>query len=396
MDMFDKVNRRRFLKSSAGAISTVGVLSNTVGSVVANQGVDPLVLKGTRNQPVSVNQIDARRQEFLRNQLADRSDTLDEVVVGTPDISEGEFVAGYGLAFQNGAPIEFIRPVSKPDKDTLIAGQTDTNSENQNDYDPVDTAHESVEAFADRHADGSVTTNPRTFGTEPEWTFLGWVEMDNQAKWTYEPWGKDERTDRVGKIKIKAEVYRGPQKNDGSALWVGKLVAQQWPGKVLSPGSLGETYRNSSLFMSQDWYEGHNEGLEMTEFGPEIDKEGKLDWSLTLGASSGGAEGGITASYDVPRMSRTNVSKDDRSVAHEYGYPSEFGEQSSKASRQRIQVENIGEFELTPPTQQHDTLFGLEISGDFESIQNNDTGVGPSYPSKTTGVNADISVFDLA
>jgi hypothetical protein len=148
--------------------------------------------------------------------------------------------------------------------------------------------------------------------------------------------------------------------------------------------------------MSQDWYEGHSEALEMTEFGPKIDKTAEINWSLTLGASKAGPQGGITASYDVPRMRRTNVSENDRSVAHEYGYPSGTLERSSKASRQRVQVENIGEFVMTPPTRHQRTLLGIEMTGEFESIRNGGGFVGPDYPSKQVSVGADVSPLDLA
>lgn len=387
-------SRRRFLKHGAATIAGASLIAS-VGSAAADSGVDPLVLKGTPDRPISVDHIETRREEYLRNHLEGRSDTLDEVVVGTPTVSETEFVAGYGLAFENGAPVELVRPVSEPEDVDRPVEPIEVAVEDQETNDPIDAAHESVDAFASRHSDGSVSASSSAFGTEPSWDFLGWVQLENQATWTFEPWGRNEETVTCGEIEVKAEVYRGPEKNDGSALWVGKLVSQQWPGKVVSSNDLAETYRNSGLFMSQDWYEGHDEGLELTEFGPKIDKTAKLDWSLTVGASKGGPDGGITASYDVPRMRRTNVSKNDRSVAHDYGYPSEPWEPSSKASRQRVQVENIGEFVLRPPTRQRDTLFGLEMTGEFESVRSG-SRAGPSYPSKSTGVNADISVFDLA
>jgi hypothetical protein len=134
----------------------------------------------------------------------------------------------------------------------------------------------------------------------------------------------------------------------------------------------------------------------MTEFGPKIDKTDDFDWSLTVGASKAGPEGGITASYDVPRMRRTNVSENDRSVAHEYGYPSELWERSSKASRQRVQVENVGEFVMTPPTRQQSTLFGVKMTGEFESVRTGGGSIGPQYPTKQINLGADVSPLDLA
>jgi hypothetical protein len=382
-------SRRRFLKHGAATIASASLIGS-VDSVTADSGVDPLVLKGTPDRPISVDYIEKRREAYLREHLKGRSDTLDEVVVGTPSVSEDEFLAGYGLAFENGAPVEFIRPVSALENNGWTAQDNQERG-----TDAIGAAHASVDSFAARHSEGTVSTSSRA-GTEPTWDFMGWIELENQARWTYAPWGNNEQTVVCGKISIKAEVYRGPAKNDGRALWVGKLVAQQWPGHVISSDKLAQTYRNAGLFMSQDWYEGHSEALEMTEFGPKIDKTAEINWSLTLGASKAGPQGGITASYDVPRMRRTNVSENDRSVAHEYGYPSGTLERSSKASRQRVQVENIGEFVMTPPTRHQRTLLGIEMTGEFESIRNGGGFVGPDYPSKQVSVGADVSPLDLA
>lgn len=170
-------SRRRFLKHGAATIVGASLIGN-VGSVAANPGVDPLVLKGTRDRPLSVDDIDSRRREYLREHLAGRSDTLDEVVVGRPDIPADEFVAGYGLAFQNGAPVEFVRPVSDPEYSSWTGDRNNIDVEDQETDDPVEAAHNSSDAFASRHSDGSVSTSSRAPGTEPTWDFLGWIQME--------------------------------------------------------------------------------------------------------------------------------------------------------------------------------------------------------------------------
>lgn len=159
-------SRRRFLKHGAATITCVSLIGS-MGSVAADPGVDPLVLKGTRDRPLSVDEIDSRRREYLREHLAGRSDTLDEVVVGRPDIPADEFVAGYGLAFKNGAPVEFVRPVSDPEYSSLTSDRNNIDVENQETDDPIEAAHESIDEFASRHSDGSVSTSSRAPGTEP-------------------------------------------------------------------------------------------------------------------------------------------------------------------------------------------------------------------------------------
>lgn len=391
MNMSDKVDRRRFLKSSAGAIATFGALSNIVGSAVADSSVDPLILKGSRSEPLSVEKIESRRREYLREHLAGRSDTLDEVVVGTPDVTGDEYVAGYGLGFRNGVPVEFIRPVSGSESITIMDSDGGSLVDTSGTTDPVDDAHASVDEFASRLSDGSVSANSGTVGPhqEPKWRYMGVVELENTAWSTVEIWG-DKQTKAAGKIDLALEVYRGPENNKGRAYWTGKLIAKQWPGTVLDNG--WRVHHNLETFISQDWSAGptRTDELDLIKHGPSTNKTSDLDFSLTVAGGTTGGQLGITASYDVPHMRRIDESQPDQSVAQKYRYPSKFWEQCSKASGQDIQVENIGEFRMFPPSKGYESLLDIKLQGAFEDPKT------PNWPNERTSVSASVSPFDLA
>lgn len=384
-------SRRRFLKHGAATIAGASLIGS-VGSVAADSGVDPLVLKGTPDRPISVDHIEQRREEYLRNHLEGRSDTLDEVVVGTPIVSETEFVAGYGLAFENGAPVEFVRPVSEPEDADWLAVPNDVEVETQETNDPVDAAHESVDAFASRHSDGSVSTNSGAIGPqqEPKWDLIGVIELENTVRLTVDTDRK--RTKRAGKIDLAAEVYRGFENNEGRAYWTGKLIAKQWPGTDLNPG-WGDYY-NLETVMGQDWSAGptRSSDLDLIKHAPNTNKTSDLDFSFTIGGGTSGGQSGITASYDVPYMRRVDESRPDRSVAHKYGYPSDewWNDAPSKASQQNIQVENIGEFLMFPPSQGYESLCDIRMEGVFGHPEMD------FWPDRSATVSASVSPFDLA
>ncbi|WP_135666104.1 hypothetical protein [Halorhabdus rudnickae] len=104
-------NRRTMLKSCGTAITGFGVL---MGGAKAKSGaLNPQIVKGTADKPIQENQIQ-RVRETIRKKLSSNTSSVSEIAVsGNPVPTDGKLV-GYGIAVENGAPIEVIKCINDP------------------------------------------------------------------------------------------------------------------------------------------------------------------------------------------------------------------------------------------------------------------------------------------
>lgn len=109
-----KMNRRSILKSIGISATSVPIISRDTNA--KRRGPRPKILKGNPSNPVRKNQV-SRVREAVLEELAKSEEAPSEVAVtGNPEPTNGQLV-GYGIAIQNGVPIERIKTIDDPSGD---------------------------------------------------------------------------------------------------------------------------------------------------------------------------------------------------------------------------------------------------------------------------------------
>ena len=140
-------------------------MSVLMGGVKAKSGtLNPQIVKGKANKPVQKNQIQ-RVRETIRKKLSSNTSSVSEIAVsGNPKPTDGKLV-GYGIAVENGAPIEVIKCINTPvdkeqDKKSISLQQRQTlqkipeKAKSVDVEDRVEKVHRDLDRFRRKHEEG--------------------------------------------------------------------------------------------------------------------------------------------------------------------------------------------------------------------------------------------------
>lgn len=109
--MLEKSSRRSILKKGGATIAGVGILSQTGSG--ATPTPRPEIIKGDRGKPIRQSQV-RRAQERIHRRLSNRDDSPPEIALRQDPVPDDGELVGYGLAVENGAPIEVTKTVPDP------------------------------------------------------------------------------------------------------------------------------------------------------------------------------------------------------------------------------------------------------------------------------------------
>ena len=198
---------------------------------------------------------------------------------------------------------------------------------------------------------------------EPTWTRIGTTTVKDTA--TVELDGGDLK--EAGKLDLFVEVWEVKNDSRDDENYIACTPrAGIYPGKAYGQG--WDRCTNNETTLTQDWDENESGGYEISDWGPTTPKTSSLDWSMSASYSQGGAQGGVTASYEVPYIARGIESTPNETVAHEYTYPSSVDIWDDEAKGNFVELESMGEGWIEEPDYSEGML-NVTVSHEFETYK---------------------------
>lgn len=209
---------------------------------------------------------------------------------------------------------------------------------------------------------------------EPSWSRIGTTTVKDTA--TVEL--NTGEVKECGKTDLFVEVWEVENDSRSSENYIACTPqAGIWPGIAYSDG--WDEMINSATTMTQDWTANRTGGYEITDWGPTEPKTGSLNWSMSASYGVGGAQGGVSASYDVPYISREIDSEPDETVAHSYSYPTGWNPLEQTAKSNFVEIESLGEGWIDDGGH-FDTMVKVDLDHEVRDRNKN------VYPSASTSV----------
>jgi hypothetical protein len=196
---------------------------------------------------------------------------------------------------------------------------------------------------------------------EPEWSRIGTTTVKDTVSAELD----NGEIKEAGKVDLFVEMWevKNDSRNDENYIACTPR-AGIYPGTAYTSGWGGT--KNNGTTLTQDWDENESGGYEITDWGPTTPKTGSLDWSMSASYTPGGAQGGVTASYDVPYIAREIKSKPNETVAHEYTYPSTWEWWDEEAKGNFIELQNIAEGWVQNP-EGEESMLSVKLSHEFKN-----------------------------
>lgn len=295
--MSDKVNRRRFLRSSAGAIATISALSSNVTGQISKSESYTITLTGDLHNPLSLREIKPARRE-LKKRFKQENPTTDVGTFSGPKLNEQYSLVAYTLVIdKSGHTNQFYGTIKRhPSEDIHSFSETNTCSERDElvglakRYQSIQTGRigaQSVDRFA---APGYNTVN-NSVGDELT-AEDGFTHIASNKPW--------------GKLGMYADIWSEPDPSDH---WVVRQDLRIVPGVNVpdwdrfNQGKIGNGDA-PDLSARHQWTYIHSVDGTVKSNTPNGPNPGKSVINASLG--TGGAQVGY--SYTVPNISREDNS----------------------------------------------------------------------------------------
>lgn len=369
-----------------------------------------ITIKGTVDDPITSEEVNTARERFV-GLLREYGIEADSLGLAMSPTSQSADLVGYGIRYNESteSTTEIIRTVPEPiSSSELERVKIDNEVEEleRNDYTVTeidstseesergvfqaesradtttranvqDRSHEDIDQFAQdagrERAIGSTSQDP-----SPSWNPVGRIDKENTC--LYENYRGN--VYELGYIDLFGELCVS---SGNEEYYVAKQHLTQYPGTDYPDG---RNDSNNVLTKMVNNYISLNDWVNIREFGPTKPKTSSIDWNVGVSAGGTGGSGTVTASYDVPYISRdTIIDRDQYKRGNKYEYPSSVLDPfDAEAKKNTVALENI-----CSATVEHKPDFFEDVLGqDGQPIIEFDALGSFSHPSEL-GVGVEVS-----
>lgn len=382
-------SRRTFLKSTGVVVGTSGIPSSSTTAATNNA----MGMKGTLKNPLKGKGIAKERKKFFKRNKH-RLESPDSVATHSFEGNDDKLVAGYGLAIDNGIPVEEIYyvPDFESTSETSITTESSPEVPERSLRQNVNHFHDKIDQFvaskkqrtSDYSTDG-LTTNS-VASPEPGWNKQGEINQYTPVYYTYIDGSS---TEQVARIDLDTEIWKsGDEVRSDQDKYACPIHGEMWPSMTLDHVNPRKGFRNWSSDLIENWkyttMDDTTGAPSITDYDPTRPKEESINMTLTV-TSAGGAS--LSIDWDAPFIGREDQSQPDESVFTHFYYPTNID--GADGQREHVPLYNIGECWLDSAHESFDQILQTKFIGDFKMI-----GLGSSEDYHASDTLAAYPTFD--